>query len=150
MANECTCLLLDDDLLDGGSTCYYCYEKEKDKGMTPNQLNYTLKELQVCYETAHLVLLFQELLEDEYSGLSLGLVIDLIKQRLDPLDKPESKKETKSYEGYLTIPFSVANVKASKDINEVINAALDKLGAVDLESFTWDNPDWVIHEINEN
>lgn len=83
MANQCNCLLLDDDLLDGGSTCYYCHEKQKDKGITPNQLEYTLKELQVCYDTDQLVMLFQELLEDGYTGLSLGLVIDLIKQRLE-------------------------------------------------------------------
>lgn len=53
--------------------------------ITPNQLNYTLEELQVCYDTDQLVMLFQELLEDGYTGLGLGLIIDLIKQRLDTL-----------------------------------------------------------------
>jgi hypothetical protein len=81
--NKCNCLLLDDDLLDGGSTCYDCHEKEKDKGITPNQLNYTLKELQVCYDTKELRDLFTELLDDGYTGLGLGLIIDLIKQRLE-------------------------------------------------------------------
>lgn len=51
--------------------------------ITPNQLNYTLKELQVCYDTEQLKDLFTELLDDGYTGLSLGLVIDLIKQRLE-------------------------------------------------------------------
>jgi hypothetical protein len=118
--------------------------------ITPNQLNYTLKELQVCYETAHLVLLFQELLEDEYTGLSLGLVIDLIKQRLTPLDKPESKKEIKSYEGYLSIPFTVDGVKSNQEIDTIINEALDKLGALDLGQLTWDNPDWTFRELTDN
>ena len=81
--DTCTCLLLDDDLLDGGSTCYYCHEKEKDKGITPNQLVYTLDELQVCYDTEQLRDLFTDLLDDGYTGLSLVLVIDLIKQRLE-------------------------------------------------------------------
>jgi hypothetical protein len=118
--------------------------------ITPNQLNYTLDELQVCYETAHLVLLFQELLEDEYTGLGLGLIIDLIKQRLDPLHKPDNKKETKSYAGYLTIPFDVENISPDQDINEIINGALDKLGEIDLGSFTWDNPDWAVYEIDND
>lgn len=52
--------------------------------MEINQLNYTLKELQVIYDTEQLVSLFQECLDDGYSGLGLGLIIDLIKQRLDP------------------------------------------------------------------
>lgn len=51
--------------------------------ITPNQLIYTLKELQVCYDTEQLRDLFTELLQDGYTGLSLGLVIDLIKQRLE-------------------------------------------------------------------
>lgn len=51
--------------------------------ITPNQLVYTLKELQVCYDTEQLRDLFTDLLGDGYTGLSLGLVIDLIKQRLE-------------------------------------------------------------------
>jgi hypothetical protein len=53
--------------------------------MEMNQLNYTLKELQVCYDTDQVVMLFQEILEEGYTGLSLGLIIDLIKQRLDAI-----------------------------------------------------------------
>jgi hypothetical protein len=117
--------------------------------MEMNQLNYTLKELQVCYETDHLVMLFQGILEDGYTGLSLGLAIDLIKQRLESVDKPENNKEIKSYEGYLTIPFSVENISADQEINDVINTALDKLGALDLGPFTWDNPEWAVHELDE-
>jgi hypothetical protein len=47
------------------------------------QRHYTLQELQVCYPTDHLVMLFQELLEDGYTGLGLGLIIDLIRDRLE-------------------------------------------------------------------
>lgn len=53
--------------------------------MQVNQLNYTLEELQVCYDTEQLIMLFQELEEDGYSGLGLGLIVDLIKDRLEPL-----------------------------------------------------------------
>jgi hypothetical protein len=148
--NKCNCLLLDDDLLDGGSTCYHCHEKEKDKGITPNQLNYTLKELQVCYDTEQLKDLFIELLDDGYLGLSLGLVIDVIKQRLETLDKPESKKEIKSYEGYLTLPFRVEGVSPDQYIDTVINTAVDKLGALDLGQLTWDNPEWTVRELTDN
>lgn len=49
------------------------------------QKHYTLEELQVCYSTDHLVMMFQELLEDGYTGLGLGLIIDLIKDRLEEL-----------------------------------------------------------------
>lgn len=116
--------------------------------ITPNQLNYTLDELQIGYKTKELITLFRELEKDGYTGLGLGLIIDLIKQRLDPSYKPESNKETKSYTGYLTFAFDVENISPDQDINDVINAALDKLGAVDLGPFTWDNPEWAVHEID--
>lgn len=45
--------------------------------------HYSLEELQTCYKTDHLVMLFQELLEDGYTGLGLGLIIDLVKGRLE-------------------------------------------------------------------
>jgi hypothetical protein len=31
---SCTCIELDDDLIEAGSTCYHCYEMHKDN---PNQ-----------------------------------------------------------------------------------------------------------------
>jgi hypothetical protein len=71
--------------MDNLKSCRACDDGYKE--ITPNQLNYTLKELQVCYDTEQLRDLFQDLLDDEYTGLSLGLVIDLIKQRLETLDK---------------------------------------------------------------
>ncbi len=68
---------------DGPKTCDICEDGYKE--IKPNQLNYTLEELQVCYDTDHLVMLFQELLDEGYTGLGLGLIIDLIKQRLDTI-----------------------------------------------------------------
>lgn len=59
------------------------YKKVLNEEMEMNQLIYSLKELQVCYDTDHLIMLFQNLLEEGYTGLSLGLVIDLIKDRLE-------------------------------------------------------------------
>jgi hypothetical protein len=49
----------------------------------PNQRNYTIEELQTCYDTADLVGLFDEALIDGYTALSLGLIIDLIKERAE-------------------------------------------------------------------
>jgi hypothetical protein len=44
------------------------------------QKHYSLEELQVCFDTAELVELFKELLSDGYTGLGLGLIIDLIRR----------------------------------------------------------------------
>jgi hypothetical protein len=49
----------------------------------PNQTSYTLEELQICYKTDDLVGMFLQLSKDGYSGLSLGLIIDLIKERAE-------------------------------------------------------------------
>ena len=68
-----------------GETMTAIYNIETENGDEPNKLHYTMDELGVCYSTDHLVMLFQELLEDDYTGLSLGLVIDLIKSRLDSI-----------------------------------------------------------------
>jgi hypothetical protein len=68
---------------DGPKSCDICGDGYNE--LTPNQLIYTLKELQVCYDTDQVVMLFQEILEEGYTGLSLGLIIDLIKQRLDAI-----------------------------------------------------------------
>lgn len=72
-------------LLDNDGDPYLCNTCWNDDApeLTPNQLVYTLKELQVCYDTEQLRDLFTDLLDDGYTGLSLGLVIDLIKQRLE-------------------------------------------------------------------
>jgi hypothetical protein len=48
-----------------------------------NQTVYTLQELQTCYDTSDLVNIFMDLLEEGYEGLSLGLIIDLIKERVE-------------------------------------------------------------------
>jgi hypothetical protein len=48
-----------------------------------NQTVYTLQELQTCYDTSDLVNVFMDVLEEGYEGLSLGLIIDLIKERVE-------------------------------------------------------------------
>ncbi len=48
-----------------------------------NQTVYTLQELQTCYDTSDLVAMFMDVLEEGYEGLSLGLIIDLIKERVE-------------------------------------------------------------------
>jgi hypothetical protein len=48
-----------------------------------NQTVYTLEELQTCYDTEDLIAMFGQLLEEGYSGLGLGLIIDLIKERCE-------------------------------------------------------------------
>ena len=48
-----------------------------------NQTVYTLEELQTCYDTEDLIAMFSQLLEEGYSGLGLGLIIDLIKERCE-------------------------------------------------------------------
>jgi hypothetical protein len=48
-----------------------------------NQTVYTLQELQTCYDTSDLVNIFMAILEEGYEGLSLGLIIDLIKERVE-------------------------------------------------------------------
>ena len=48
-----------------------------------NQTVYTLEELQTCYDTEDLMAMFGQLLEEGYSGLGLGLIIDLIKERCE-------------------------------------------------------------------
>jgi hypothetical protein len=48
-----------------------------------NQTVYTLEELQTCYDTEDLIAIFGQLLEEGYSGLGLGLIIDLIKERCE-------------------------------------------------------------------
>lgn len=81
----------DYNVSDQAITCACCMDNAKScracddgyKGITPNQLVYTLDELQVCYDTEQLRDLFTDLLDDGYTGLGLGLIIDLIKQRLE-------------------------------------------------------------------
>jgi hypothetical protein len=49
--------------------------------MNWNQDNTITKEMGgECYTTASLIHLFTDLLAEEYSGLSLGLIIDLIRR----------------------------------------------------------------------
>lgn len=75
------------DRVEYGETMTAIYSIETNSGDEPNKLHYTMDELTVCYDTDHLVTLFQELLEDGYTGLSLGLVIDLIKSRLEVMSR---------------------------------------------------------------
>ena len=49
----------------------------------PNQREYTLEELQTCYDTSDLVAMLMDVWEEGYEGLSLGLIIDLIKERVE-------------------------------------------------------------------
>lgn len=52
--------------------------------MNWKQDNLMTKEMgQECYETLDLVQLFTELQDDGYTGLSLGLIIDLVRDRLE-------------------------------------------------------------------
>jgi hypothetical protein len=51
----------------------------------PNQTIYTLRELQINYDVQDLIYLFQAIQDEGYSGLSLGLIIDLIKERAEEL-----------------------------------------------------------------
>ena len=67
--------------LDNAKSCRACDDGYKE--IKVNQLVYTLKELQVVYDTEQLRDLFTSLLDDGYTGLGLGLIIDLIKQRLE-------------------------------------------------------------------
>lgn len=41
----------------------------------------TPEQLKVCYDTEDLIMLFKELEHEGYSGLGLGLIIDLIIER---------------------------------------------------------------------
>lgn len=56
---------------------------EKDKWEDVNQLHYTLEQLQTVYKTNELIKMLQELKKEGYTGLSLGLIIDLIKDRCE-------------------------------------------------------------------
>ena len=56
---------------------------KSDNWNEPNQREYTLEELQTCYDTSDLVNVFMFVLEEGYEGLSLGLIIDLIKERVE-------------------------------------------------------------------
>jgi hypothetical protein len=52
--------------------------------MNWNQDNTITREMsRECYSTASLIHLFTNLLAEEYSGLSLGLIIDLIRRDAD-------------------------------------------------------------------
>ena len=73
------------DRVEYGETMTAIYNIETENGDEPNKLHYTMDELGLCYSTDHLVMLFQKLLGDDYTGLSLGLIIDLIKSRLEPI-----------------------------------------------------------------
>jgi hypothetical protein len=77
--------LANSDAVTAGETNTVIYSIETESGFEPNQLHYSMDELGVCYDTDHLIMLFQELLDDGYTGLSFGLVIDLIKSRLEPV-----------------------------------------------------------------
>ena len=48
-----------------------------------NQTVYTLQELQTTYDVQDLIYLFHAIEDEGYSGLSLGLIIDLIKERAE-------------------------------------------------------------------
>lgn len=77
--------LKDSDAVTVGETMTTIYSIETVNGDNPNQLHYTMDELAVCYDTYTIFSLMNELLGDGYTGLSLGLVIDLIKSRLEPI-----------------------------------------------------------------
>jgi hypothetical protein len=46
-----------------------------------NQLKYTLKELQTMFDTQDVADMLDGMVLDGYTAMSLGLIIDLIKQR---------------------------------------------------------------------
>jgi len=48
------------------------------------QKHYSLEELQVCFDTGELVAMFNQMLLDGYTGLGLGLIIDLIRRDCRP------------------------------------------------------------------
>lgn len=53
-----------------------------------NQGNTITKEMgQEMYETKELIKLFRELKKDGYSGLSLGLIIDLIRFQIEAKER---------------------------------------------------------------
>ena len=77
--------LANSDMVTAGETMTAIYSIETENGVEPNKLHYTLEELGVCYDTFTILSLMNELIEDGYTGLSLGLIIDLIKSRLEPI-----------------------------------------------------------------
>lgn len=77
--------LTDSNAVTVGETMTTIYSIETNSGDEPNKLHYTMDELGVCYDTYTIFSLMNELLSDGYTGLSLGLVIDLIKSRLEPI-----------------------------------------------------------------
>jgi hypothetical protein len=56
-----------------------------------NQRKYTLKELQVMFDTKDVADMLDGMVLDGYTAMSLGLIIDLIKQRC-PEVTPEPHK----------------------------------------------------------
>jgi hypothetical protein len=63
-----------------GETMTAIYSMELADGDQVNQLHYTLEQLQACYNTSDLIKMLKATLKDGYTGLSLGLIIDLIKR----------------------------------------------------------------------
>lgn len=64
--------------------------------MTERNWNYdvtlTKAEGQQCYETEELVKKFVQLEREGYSGLSLGLIIDIIDRQVPQMELPEPEK----------------------------------------------------------
>lgn len=77
---------IDTDLVTECEAVTDFYGVQPDAWDEPNQLNYTLEQLQKCYDTAEVLGMLNELMHDGYTGLSLGLIIDLIKQRCEAVN----------------------------------------------------------------
>lgn len=61
---------------------------------------------------------------------------------------PKGPIMSKNYEGMLFIPFDITDAINEKHAEQIIHAALDKLGILDLGRFTWDNPEWTYSELD--
>lgn len=53
-----------------------------------------------------------------------------------------------SFTGSITIPFDIEYASTPERAEMIINSVLDTFGQHDFKhlSFTWDNPEWTIHE----
>jgi hypothetical protein len=57
-----------------------------------NQLEYTLGELQTMFDTRQVADMLDGMVLDGYTAMSLGLIIDLIKQRCPEVDTRHGKR----------------------------------------------------------
>ncbi len=55
---------------------------------------------------------------------------------------------SKNYTGALIIPFDISGAINADHAEQIINAALDKIGAIDLGRLSWDNPEWTYSELD--